>query len=142
MSQLPSENGAKRSAPVAASAMSAFDQVLASIGNFGRYQLALFLATQLGYLAISGSMLCTTFDTALPSGFDCVNATAADIANASARYWLVTDFQSLLLEWELLCGNSFVPTFFSTAVMLGGVFGAVFCGFVADRLGRKPIVIG
>jgi hypothetical protein len=131
-----------RELKAAAPVMGAFDQVQASIGNFGRYQLGLFLATQLGYMAIAGSMLCTTFDNVLPVGFNCTGATQADIANASARYWLEMDFQSLLLEWQLLCSNSFVPTFFSTAVMLGGVFGAFFCGFVADRFGRKPIVIG
>uniref|UniRef100_A0A914VMU1 Major facilitator superfamily (MFS) profile domain-containing protein n=1 Tax=Plectus sambesii TaxID=2011161 RepID=A0A914VMU1_9BILA len=141
MSQVPAENGCREAERVAP-AMSAYDQVQELIGNFGRYQLILFLATQLGYLAITGSMLCTTFDTALPKGFNCTGATQADIVNATAKYWLMMDFRSLLLEWHLLCSDSLVPTFFSTAVMLGGVLGAVFCGFVADRFGRKPVVIG
>lgn len=52
------------------------------------------------------------------------------------------EFKSLLIEWNHECRESPVTIFFSSAVMIGAVIGSLTSGFLADRFGRKPLVVG
>lgn len=57
-------------------------------------------------------------------------------------------FHSLLAEWQLACTKRYVMWLFSmtdimsTTLMFGGLLGAFIAGFLADRYGRKPLVVG
>jgi MFS family permease len=55
---------------------------------------------------------------------------------------LLSEFQSLLMEWNEHCQHSSLVIITSTIVMLGAVVGAFCSGFLADRFGRKPVVVG
>jgi len=51
-------------------------------------------------------------------------------------------FHSLLVDLSMECAHAYIPSALSTSVMLGGVVGAMLCGFAADTYGRRPAVIG
>lgn len=113
-----------------------FDRIQAtSVGNFGRYQWRLLFVTQIGYMTITPSMLCTTLDTTV-SQLDCITNDTSSSA-----------FRSLFVEWNLnACDNidssSLITTVSSTSIMIGAVIGSFICGYFADRYGRKPIAFG
>jgi MFS family permease len=46
------------------------------------------------------------------------------------------------MQWGVHCTSSQIPTMISTAVMLGAALGAFLSGYLADRFGRKPTVVG
>lgn len=54
--------------------MDAVSRVQRQIGKFGLYQMRVLLATQLGYLAVTGSLLTALYDTLKPNdSFNCTN---------------------------------------------------------------------
>ncbi|KAF7634496.1 hypothetical protein Mgra_00006067 [Meloidogyne graminicola] len=50
-------------------------------------------------------------------------------------------FHSLLIEWKEHCKNSIWTVLISSIVLLGTIIGSFVAGFVADRFGRKPVVV-
>uniref|UniRef100_A0A1I7YXW4 MFS domain-containing protein n=1 Tax=Steinernema glaseri TaxID=37863 RepID=A0A1I7YXW4_9BILA len=117
------------------------------VADFGTYQRWLFVITQLGYLPVAGSMLATTFFE--PSKIHCDrirNDSLSPMENAPFESFLFEqddeNFYSLLMHWKLACRQSVIPTFISFFVMFGGVLGAFVAGYLADRFGRKPVVVG
>ncbi|KAI3418850.1 hypothetical protein GPALN_007950 [Globodera pallida] len=112
--------------------------ILSDGSDFGLYQCLLFLFTQFGYLAVAPSMLSTTFFEPSPSF-----CTTLRYANGTLPSPSSTDeFHSLLMEWGEHCHFSPRTVWMSSAVMVGAVVGAFVAGFVADRFGRKPVVVG
>ncbi|TKR80636.1 hypothetical protein L596_014680 [Steinernema carpocapsae] len=118
-----------------------------SPADFGTYQIWLFVITQLGYLPIAGSMLATTFFE--PSKFHCdrlQNVSSSPMENGEFESFLFEqedeNFHSLLVHWNKACQQSTIPTVISFFVMFGGVIGAFMAGYLADRFGRKPVVVG
>ncbi|KAH7729218.1 Protein K09E9.1 [Aphelenchoides avenae] len=113
--------------------------------DFGVYQLVLFAVTQIGYFPVAASMLSTTFFEA--NADTCRHLTRHNNGSGAASEALrsrilQTEFQSLLLEWQEECRASPLQVAVSSSVMAGAVFGAFCSGFLADRFGRKPAVVG
>ncbi|KHN79975.1 Organic cation transporter protein [Toxocara canis] len=110
--------------------------LLEVLDDFGRYEISLFAITQLGYLPVVGSLLATNFFG--PPSDPCSNGTLVNPYG----------FYSLLMEWQLVCSRDHILWMFSltdvlsTTLMLGGLLGAFVAGFLADRYGRKPLVVG
>lgn len=46
------------------------------------------------------------------------------------------------MEWQEHCRASPWTLWISTSVMIGGIVGSFLAGFLADRCGRKPVVVG
>uniref|UniRef100_A0A7E4V5B8 MFS domain-containing protein n=1 Tax=Panagrellus redivivus TaxID=6233 RepID=A0A7E4V5B8_PANRE len=97
--------------------------------DFFAYQLSLFLVTQLAYMPVAGSMLSTTFFE--PSEAYCNNASHIN-----------DEFASLLIAWNAHCRQSPLNIGVTSTVMAGATVGAFSSGFLADRFGRKPVVVG
>ncbi|KAI1712045.1 major facilitator superfamily domain-containing protein [Ditylenchus destructor] len=109
------------------------------------YQLVLFLITQSGYLVVVASMLSTNFFEPSKSTCDAITAIATNNTFPDIeghQKILGKEFHSLLVEWQEECSGSRMTIYVSTAVMLGAIFGSFGCGYLADRLGRKPVVVG
>ncbi|GMT05622.1 hypothetical protein PENTCL1PPCAC_27796, partial [Pristionchus entomophagus] len=126
--------------------------------DFGTYQICLLFATQFSYMPIAASILCTSFMKMTTEGCSLVlaarNGTAGpaganETTTASPTWYRGTgtvpegEFHSLFTLWGLDCteGAQTIQTWLSTAIMVGGLVGALISGFVADRFGRKPVVI-
>ncbi|KAK0404145.1 hypothetical protein QR680_017310 [Steinernema hermaphroditum] len=116
------------------------------VDDFGAYQRWLFVITQLGYLPVAGSMLATTFFEPSKAQCERMRNGSSTMGNAPFESFLFEqeeeNFFSLLMHWKLACRHSAIPTFISFFVMLGGVVGAFVAGYLADRFGRKPVVVG
>uniref|UniRef100_A0A5S6Q8Q7 Major facilitator superfamily (MFS) profile domain-containing protein n=1 Tax=Trichuris muris TaxID=70415 RepID=A0A5S6Q8Q7_TRIMR len=127
-----------------------FDSHLEECGAFSFYQILVLLITQLSYVTVSGSMLCTVFNNLKPVVKACHDEEFAGLErNASASVdfckcknaTLEAEFDSLIVHLGVACSGSYVATSMSTAVMAGGVVGSVLFGYLADRFGRKPCLI-
>uniref|UniRef100_A0A914GR17 TFIIS N-terminal domain-containing protein n=1 Tax=Globodera rostochiensis TaxID=31243 RepID=A0A914GR17_GLORO len=112
--------------------------ILSDGSDFGLYQCLLFLFTQFGYLAVAPSMLSTTFFEPSPSFCATLRYANGTLPSPSST----DEFHSLLMEWDEHCHFSPRTVWMSSAVMVGAVIGAFVAGFVADRFGRKPVVVG
>ncbi|GMT31677.1 hypothetical protein PFISCL1PPCAC_22974 [Pristionchus fissidentatus] len=110
--------------------------------DFGHYQLCMLAATQISYMPIAASILSTSFmkmsKEACALVLEARNGTSGTMSAVPEG-----EFQSLLTLWALDCTEraQSVQTVISTMIMLGGLVGAIISGFVADRWGRKPVVI-
>ncbi|KFD56308.1 hypothetical protein M513_02763 [Trichuris suis] len=127
-----------------------FDSHLEECGAFSFYQVLVLLITQLSYVTVSGSMLCTVFDNLKPLVKTCHDEEFVSlIQNASTSIdfckcknaTLETEFDSLIVHLGVACKGNYVATSMSTAVMAGGVIGSIIFGYLADRFGRKPCLI-
>ncbi|KRY66903.1 Solute carrier family 22 member 16 [Trichinella pseudospiralis] len=114
-----------------------FDEQLERIGSLGWYQVLVLILTQINYMCVTGSMLCTMFDTVAPKLITCVDPVNVTDACLCINGTYDVQFESLLFHLTHGCHDSYMPTLWSTAVMAGGVFGSVVFGYSADRFGRK-----
>ncbi|CAK5117505.1 unnamed protein product [Meloidogyne enterolobii] len=107
------------------------------------YQCLLFVFTQFGYLAVVPSMLSTTFFE--PNEEFCQNnfnsSHSEENLSNSTNYFDEKLFYSLLIEWNQHCQKSIWTAWISTIVLFGTIFGSFAAGFMADRFGRKPVVV-
>ncbi|CAK5111472.1 unnamed protein product [Meloidogyne enterolobii] len=104
------------------------------------YQCLLFVFTQFGYLAVVPSMLSTTFFEPNEKSFN--SSHSEENLSNSTNYFEEKLFYSLLIEWNQHCQKSIWTAWISTIVLIGTIFGSFAAGFMADRFGRKPVVVG
>lgn len=108
-----------------------FEKIQESVGTFGRYQWITFGAANIAYLSITGSLLCNVYDNVKPTRITCEldNSTFPCSCENGTNNNLITslefDFYSLLIHLGLHCAHGYIPTVMTTAVMVGGVMGAV-----------------
>ncbi|KRZ52596.1 Solute carrier family 22 member 16, partial [Trichinella nativa] len=114
-----------------------FDEQLERIGSLGWYQVVVLILTQINYVCVTGSMLCTMFDTLAPKLIACVDPVNVTDPCLCINGTYDVQFESLLFHLTHGCHDNYMPTLWSTAVMAGGVFGSVVFGYSADRFGRK-----
>ncbi|KAI6231808.1 Major facilitator superfamily MFS-1 domain containing protein [Aphelenchoides besseyi] len=118
--------------------------------SFGIYELLLMIFTQSGYLPVAAALLSTTFFE--PSKAFCrellalnSNLTSFPIDPEYTHEYVLSqtdEFYSLNFEWREVCRQSYSVVKMTTAIMFGGIVGSFIAGFMADRYGRKPTVVG
>lgn len=78
-----------------------------SVGAFGWYQLRLMLVTQLPYLSITGSLMCTLYDNIIPPNYNCESLHQTQPINSSLAALFSNstpaDFHSLIMDLGLAC---------------------------------------
>ncbi|KAI6198357.1 Major facilitator superfamily MFS-1 domain containing protein [Aphelenchoides fujianensis] len=121
--------------------------------SFGLYEFLLLILTQAGYLPVAAALLSTAFFE--PSKEYCADLLVLEPGSTQDLYWLQFDKKlrgyvetrtnekwSLLFEWDDVCRQSSTVVKMTTAVMFGAICGSFLAGFMADRYGRKPTVVG
>ncbi|KAL4223163.1 hypothetical protein ACF0H5_016635 [Mactra antiquata] len=160
------------------------DEVLAQLGNPGRYQIFVFLLLCLNYFPLVFNHVIMAFFGSRPK-YEChskaymngsysVTGTSytgaaqnlsftSHIESCSANYMIgdsenetVTcpdstdgvvifdigqDEATIVTEWNLVCSQAYLSSLATTIYFCGVMVGGVVFGHLADKLGRKPIML-
>ncbi|TSK31389.1 Solute carrier family 22 member 13 [Bagarius yarrelli] len=137
-----------------------FDQVLAEVGGFGKYQKILFVMICFPHMFLGIHIMSSIFTSYTPAHHCRSSATEHWHFNVSANSsgscssaltepnrtefcphgWVYNQefvHSSTVTEWDLVCGQATLNSLGSSLFMLGLLVGAFVFGFMADRLGRK-----
>uniref|UniRef100_A0A1A8BNK5 Major facilitator superfamily (MFS) profile domain-containing protein n=1 Tax=Nothobranchius kadleci TaxID=1051664 RepID=A0A1A8BNK5_NOTKA len=149
-----------------------FDQILAAIGGFGKYQKILYIWICLPQILLAFHMMASVFTGATPPhqcregsssgvrnqtftpGSVTGNASLLDVScffleNRTERVpcvqgWVYSQevFQSTTVtEWDLVCTNAGFNSLGSSIYMFGLLVGSVVFGAMADRYGRRFVLL-
>ncbi|ODM92986.1 Solute carrier family 22 member 21 [Orchesella cincta] len=140
------------SSQVATTKPKTFDDLLESVGGFGTFQwlaLVLLLSPEIPAAFVTFSPV---FTGRTPSQWQCIsndtsqnNVTSTWLSSEEAcdcQGKLVTDYSSIVTEWSLNCGSSWVSDFVTSIQMLGMLTGSLAASQISDWFGRKRVYLG
>ncbi|UMM43635.1 hypothetical protein L5515_019066 [Caenorhabditis briggsae] len=117
-----------------------FADIRRSLGeDYGLYELRLLFLTQVGYVPVAAAMLLTTFIE--PSTQWCETLKKSESAWTTVKH---EEFYSISVDHGFSCGASSHENkaLVSSLLMWGALIGSFFCGFLSDKIGRKPVWLG
>ncbi|XP_064105109.1 organic cation transporter protein-like [Macrobrachium nipponense] len=124
------------------SGISSFEDVLEMIDPTGRWNLATLIREKLQILQLrlrqgGGDGLRGRHE----------NRGSISIGDGSPIYCQSRDFNvshyslTLVAEWDLVCERRALYSTTQSASQIGIVFGALSCGYLMDRFGRRPVIL-
>ncbi|XP_074641702.1 organic cation transporter protein-like [Tubulanus polymorphus] len=131
-----------------------FEQMLDTLGHFGRFQIRIFSLYTLMDLASGPGLMYFIFANFTPP-WSCLELTAnTTLPNNSQQlcsyngskcirfeYDLDESLSSIITEFNLVCDSAYLPQLTLSIKMVGLLFGALSCGYLSDWLGRKKVVL-
>ncbi|KAK9884735.1 hypothetical protein WA026_007580 [Henosepilachna vigintioctopunctata] len=119
------------------------DIIEKSIGVLGRWQLWVCLAIFLVKFPVAWHQLNIVFE-APPAEFSCADNTTDKCSNECSQHVFNRSLfsETLITQFDLVCGRSYLAHMAQTITMLGILFGNLVFGYLSDRFGRKnPLVL-
>uniref|UniRef100_A0A8C6WH63 Si:dkey-166k12.1 n=1 Tax=Neogobius melanostomus TaxID=47308 RepID=A0A8C6WH63_9GOBI len=153
-----------------------FDQILAAVGGFGKYQKILYIWICLPNVLLAFHMMVSIFTGATPPHL-CLDSLDPAVRNETSDYtalilnssnqdscsWSESSLQrndsappqcvhgwvysketfhsSTVTEWDLVCENARLNSIGSSIYMLGLLVGSLIFGALADKYGRRLILL-
>ncbi|XP_062407014.1 organic cation transporter protein [Sardina pilchardus] len=145
-----------------------FDDVLNQIGGFGRFQKTLYIWICLPQILLAFHMLVSIFTSAVPphlclstwppepglgynfsqqelacspAGSDQARPSNGSSCPGGWEYSKETFHSTVVTEWDLVCENASLNNIGSSIYMFGLLVGAVLFGALADKYGRRSIIL-
>jgi len=130
------------------------DVIMESIGEFGRSQVLVIVATKFPQIFVAWCMIMMSFAGADPKWWNAVtfyNATSntsttvkmeekcSEFKNGTIKF--EDNMYTIVSEWNLICDRAWITTAITTTQMVGVLVGAAVMGQLADWIGRKKIII-
>ena len=109
-----------------------FDDILKKVGEFGPFQIVLYIMFSLPYLETAMQLMGWVFVGAKPAHI-CNGTNATYLANVEDQ---VTS--SVTIDWDLICDRAELHASIGAAPMVGYILGGFIFGSLSDKLGRKP----
>ncbi|ALC42779.1 CG8654 [Drosophila busckii] len=120
------------------------DPIISVIGDFRRYQFFFCMIIFLVKFGTGWHTLGHIF-LAAPTPLKCQteNVTNACSGDCEEKEFDTSVFKSTIVtEWNLTCGDSYMASLSQAIVMTGIMFGSIFFGAISDRCGRRPAFLG
>ena len=120
------------------------DDVFSMIGEAGLWQKKSACVIYLFQMAVSMQMVQLVIVGAQPKIFCHVKGGAATAVEGCGKHCTYTygdSFTSIVTEWDLVCKDSWKVGAVQSFFMLGVMIGAVICGHLSDKYGRKKIYL-
>ncbi|XP_074653276.1 organic cation transporter protein-like [Tubulanus polymorphus] len=132
-----------------------FEEMLDTLGHFGRFQIRVFVILTLMDLSTNSAGMLFIFSHYVPP-WTCLRlAENASLPNDTNRlcsfngsrcvlfdYDLTNALTSIITEFNLVCELSYIPKLSVSLQMVGVFFGAMASGYLADSIGRKKTLLG
>ncbi|CAG7724543.1 unnamed protein product, partial [Allacma fusca] len=120
------------------------EDVLIAIGGFGRFQvLVLFL---LLFMEIPAALMLYVpiFIGSNSSEWTCngTNVSASSICSCTTEALARNPESSIVAEWNLICGSSWIPHTITSLQMIGMVLGNIYTSQLSDWYGRRYCFMG
>ncbi|XP_074649110.1 organic cation transporter protein-like [Tubulanus polymorphus] len=133
---------------------SSFEEILETLGHFGRFQIRIFVILTLMDLPNINVIMLYIFSHYVPP-WTCLRlAENASLPNNTDRlcsfngskcvefdYDFTNALTSLITEFDLVCDMSYIPKLAISLQMVGLFFGTMASGYFADWIGRKKTLI-
>ena len=113
-----------------------FDDMLMKVGQFGPFQIVLYIMFSLPYLETAMQLLGWVFVGATPEH----SCNQTGFANLSSSTEKGSDdvISSVVLDWHLMCDRAGFHASIGAAPMGGYLIGGLLFGSLSDKFGRKP----
>ncbi|KAG7299051.1 hypothetical protein JYU34_017526 [Plutella xylostella] len=118
------------------------DTIQKCMGSFGKYQLLLCLLVFLSKFPVAFHQLSIAF-LAPKVSFECQDGGNNTCPCANPIYDTSIFTNTIVMEWDLICGSKWLVGFTQTLFQLGVLIGSIVFGILSDRYGRKlPFIVG
>lgn len=120
--------------------------VARTIDPFGRYQKFVVLALCWHSVLTAISNTLTAFHIYTPDDYYCVDEDYETGENATCiagcrDYEFSSTDTSVVTEWSLVCDKRYLSALINTFYFTGLTIGSLSCGILADRFGRRKVIL-
>ncbi|OXA60960.1 solute carrier family 22 member 13 [Folsomia candida] len=115
-----------------------FEDVLETLGGFGMFQVLVMFLYLILEIPMAFAIFIPIFVGRSPEAWLCNNVTVfeSEICQCNGTIAGVSN-ESIVSEWNLVCGNAWISDFITSVQMVGLFFGSIFGSQIADWYGRK-----
>ncbi|XP_053615864.1 organic cation transporter protein-like [Plodia interpunctella] len=123
------------------------DKMAAAIGDIGKWQILILIFASIPTKMSAVWQQISIIYLAPKTTFWCTDALNEKVMNSTcykncSNYEYYSEFENTIIsEWDLICGRAWLANFNQMMCMFGVLVGSAAYGFISDRCGRRPAII-